>query len=368
MKTRPQSPRFGVMAATALLTGIVAWMAHAAQPGYLQTNLVSDIPGLATFTDPNLVNAWGMSFGQNTPIWVSDNGTGLSTLYKGDGTAFPPANPLIVTIPAPSGSSGPSAPTGQVFNGDNSNNGAFPVNGTKASFIFVTEDGTIAGWRQGLTPSNVAVIERDRSGVGAVYKGVALNNAKDHLYATNFRFGTIEVFDTTWTLVDSFTDPATPPGYAPFNIQNLNGTLYVSFAKQDGERHDDDAGPGRGFVDILDPTTNTFSRLISGQPGQAPLNSPWGMAIAPNAGFGQFSAALLVGNFGDGAINAFDPSSGAFLGGLRHSQGPPIKIDGLWALAFGLGGANNGPTTTLFFTAGPNHESHGLFGKLQAAP
>jgi uncharacterized protein (TIGR03118 family) len=151
-----------------------------------------------------------MSFGQNTPIWVSDNGTGLATLYHGDGTP----QSLVVTIPAPSGS-GPSAPTGQVFNGGGS---GFPVVGSPAAFIFVTEDGTIAGWRGGLTPATVAVIEKDRSGIGAVYKGVALNNAKDRLYATNFRFGTIEVFDADWTLVDSFTDPATPPGYAPFNI------------------------------------------------------------------------------------------------------------------------------------------------------
>ena len=364
MKTRSQSSHWGVVVlALLVLTTLLASIAHSAQPGYVQTNLVSDIPGLAAFTDPNLVNAWGMSFGSNTPIWISDNGKGLATLYLGDGTA----QTLVVTIPPPSGNL-PSAPTGQVFNGDNANSSAFPVAGTKASFIFVTEDGTIAGWRPGLTPSTVAVIEKDRSGLGAVYKGVALNNAKDHLYATNFRFGTIEVFDANWTLVDSFTDPATPPGYAPFNIQNLNGTLYVTFAKQDAERHDDDAGPGNGFVDILDPMTNTFTRLISGHPGQAPLNSPWGLAIAPDSGFGEFSGALLVGNFGDGAINAFDKSTGALLGGLRSSQGPPIKIDGLWALVFGLGGANNGPKTTLFFTAGPNDESHGLFGKLEAAP
>src|SRR5262249_19049173 len=238
------------------------------------------------------------------------------------------------------------------------------VNGSPAFFIFVTEDGTIAGWNGG----NTAVIEVDRSKAGAVYKGVTLNDGKDLLYATNFRFGTIEVFNSTWTLVDSFTDPHTPPGYAPFNIQNLGGKLYITFALQNNERHDDVAGPGHGFVDVYDPATKTLTRLISGHPGKAPLNSPWGLAIAPSNGFGEFSGDLLVGNFGDGAINAFDKDTGAFLGRLRRSHGGPIKIDGLWALVFGQNGAKNGPDTTLFFTAGPNDESHGLFGTLEAAP
>lgn len=362
MKTWFRSPRRGVLApAVSLLIAVVPSTAEPAPPaGYQQTNLVSDVPGLAMVTDPNLVNAWGMSLGPNTFIWVSDNGTGVATLYDGSGTP----QSLVVTIPAPTGGSGASAPTGQVFN----DGPGFQISGNSALFIFVTEDGTISGWNPMLADKTHAVLEVDRSGIGAVYKGVALNNAKDRLYATNFRFGTIEVFDTSWTLVDSFTDPNTPPGYAPFNIQNLDGTLYVTFAKQDQQRHDDDAGPGHGFVDVLDPATNTFTRLISGHPGKAPLNSPWGLALAPAPGFGEFSGALLVGNFGDGAIHAFDPSTGALLGRLGHSHGGPIKIDGLWALVFGKGGASNGPTTTLFFTAGPNHESHGLFGTLEATP
>ncbi|HYB40313.1 MAG TPA: TIGR03118 family protein, partial [Candidatus Methylomirabilis sp.] len=278
--------------------------------------------------------------------------------YDGSGTP----QSLVVTIPPPTNGAPPSAPTGQVFN----DGSGFPVSGSPALFIFATEDGTISGWSPTLADKTHAVLEVDRSGIGAVYKGVTLNDAKDHLYATNFRFGTIEVFDANWTLVDSFTDPNTPPGYAPFNIQNLNGMLYVTFAKQDDKRHDDVAGPGNGFVDILDPATNTFTRLMSGHPGKAPLNSPWGLALAPASGFGQFSGALLVGNFGDGTINAFDPTTGGLLGHLRRSKGGRVKIDGLWALVFGKGGANNGPTTTLFFTAGPNDESHGLFGKLEA--
>ena len=368
MKTWSRSPRVGVLAlAVLVLIAVVPSMSQPAPPaGYQQTNLVSDVPGRAMFTDPNLVNAWGMSFGQNTFIWVSDNGTGVATLYDGSGVA----QSLVVTIPVPPSSTGASAPTGQLFH---SGMGFEVDSGTMAGlvpalFIFVTEDGTISGWSPMLADKTHAVLEVNRSGIGAVYKGVALNNSQDRLYAANFRFGTIEVFDASWTLVDSFTDPNLPPGYAPFNIQNLDGTLYVTFAKQNAERHDDVAGPGHGFVDVLDPATNTFTRLISGHPGKAPLNSPWGLALAPSTGFGEFSGDLLVGNFGDGAIHAFDPATGALLGRLRRSEGGPVKIDGLWALVFGQGGANNGPTSTLFFTAGPNDESHGLFGKLEAAP
>jgi len=352
-----------------VLIAVVPSMSQPAPPaGYQQTNLVSDVPGLAMVTDSNLVNAWGMSFSSTSFIWVSDNKTGVATLYNGSGMPEPTPQRLIVTIPGAPGSSA-SAPTGQLFN-DGMGFELSPAN--PARFIFVTEDGTISGWNPSVDPTH-AVLEVDRSSIGAVYKGVAraVSDGKDRLYATNFRFGTIEVFevlDTKWTLVDSFTDPSLPPGYAPFNIQNLDGTLYVTFAKQGAEREDDVAGPGNGFVDVLDPATNTFTRLISGHPGKAPLNSPWGLALAPSSGFGEFNGALLVGNFGDGAINAFDPSTGAFLGRLRHSHGGAIKIDGLWALVFGQGGANNGPPTTLFFTAGPNDESHGLFGKLEPAP
>jgi uncharacterized protein (TIGR03118 family) len=350
----------------ALLIAVVPSLSQPAPPaGYQQTNLVSDVPGLAAVTDPNLVNAWGMAFNSTSPIWVSDNGTGVATLYAGNGTP----NSLVVTIPPPTGGAGPSAPTGQVFNGGP----GFEVDpGHAAVFIFVTEDGTISGWNPAVdttvppaTPSTHAILKVDRSAIGAIYKGVALNSTKDRLYAANFRYGTIEVFDATWKLIDSITDPTVPPGFAPFNIQSLGGKLYVTFAKQDDDREDDVAGPGNGFVDILDPATNTFTRLISGHPGNAPLDSPWGLAIAPS-GFGEFGGALLVGNFGDGTIQAFDPGTGALLGQLRHAHGGPIKIDGLWALAFGIGG-NNGPPTALFFTAGPKDEKHGLFGKLEAA-
>ena len=370
MRTWSRSSRRNALtlAVALLITGVPSMSQPAPPAGYQQTNLVSDVPGLAMVTDPNLVNAWGMSFGPSTFIWVSDNATGVATLYTGSGTP----QSLVVTIPPPEGGAGPSAPTGQLFN----SGAGFEVSpGKPALFIFVTEDGTISGWNPTVDPvvpsaipSRHAVLKVDRSVRGAVYKGVALNDSSDHLYAANFRFGTVEVFDASWTLIDSVTDPNIPPGYAPFNIQNLGGALYVTFAKQDPDRADDVAGPGNGFVDILDPVTNTFTRLISGQPGNAPLNSPWGLAIAPSTEFGEFSGALLVGNFGDGAIHAFDRDTGAFLGALRNAGGGPIKIDGLWALVFGRRGANNGPTNTLFFTAGPNDERHGLFGKLEAAP
>jgi len=330
-----------------------------AQGGYVQTNLVSDIPGLAKFTDPNLVNAWGMSFSNSSFIWVSDNGTGVSTLYKGDGTA----QTLVVTIPPPPGSPPPSSPTGQVFNGTT----GFEVAPTfGAVFIFVTEDGTISGWNP-MAAATSAIIKVDRSAVGAIYRGVALNSTKTELYAANFRYGTLEVFDSTWKLIDSVTDPTVPRGFAPFNIHLLGGKLYVTFAKQDRDREDDVSGNGSGFVDVFDPVTRTFTRLISGHPGTVPVDSPWGLAIAPG-NFGEFSGALLVGNFGNGKIEAFDKDTGVHLGRLRNPVGDPIKIDGLWALVFGLGGANNGPPTTLFFTAGPDKEQHGLFGTLEAAP
>jgi uncharacterized protein (TIGR03118 family) len=326
--------------ALVLLIAVVPSISRSAPTGYVQTNLVSDIPGLANVTDPNLVNAWGMAFSGSSFIWVSDNGTGVATLYTGGGAI----NPLVVTIPPPKGGAGPSTPTGQVFSGTS---GFEVAPGFGAVFIFVTEDGTISGWNPMVgtapPPSTQAILEVDRSTIGAIYKGVALNSAKDRLYAANFRYGTIEVFDSTWKLVDSITDPTVPRGFAPFNIQNLGGKLYVTFAKQDKDREDDVSGPGSGFVDVLDPTTNTFTRLISGQPGQVPLDSPWGLAIAPES-FGEFSGALLVGNFGNGRIEAFDPNTGARLGRLRTPQGEAIKVDGLWALAFGISG-NNGPPT-----------------------
>jgi uncharacterized protein (TIGR03118 family) len=322
---------------------------------FTQTNLVSDIPGMAKTTDPNLANPWGVSFSSGSPFWISDNKTGLATLYDGAGDIIP----LVVTVPPPLGGIPPSAPTGQVFNGNASDFGG-------SHFIFATEDGTISAWTGGTT----AALSFS-SPVGAVYKGLAIasNSQGTFLYATDFHNGAIDVFDSNFarvTLSGSFTDPSLPAGYAPFNIQTIGGKLYVTYAVQDAAKHDDVSGPGHGFVDVFDLQGNFLQRLIS----NGPLNSPWGMAIAP-AGFGNFGNDLLVGNFGDGTINVFDPSTGNSLGQLEGANGMPLINLGLWDLTVGNGG-NGGSKSDLYFTAGiPGDgkvEDHGLFGAIAPTP
>jgi uncharacterized protein (TIGR03118 family) len=329
--------------------------------GFVQTNLVADTAGVAAHTDTNLVNAWGIAFGPGGPFWIANNGTGTSTLYDGTGaTAGAPVGipPLAATPTAT------AAPTGTVFNG---NANEFLVNGpgTAAFFLFATEDGTISAWDGGAS----AVLKVDNAAGSDVYKGLALANqgGSDFLYATDFRHGVVDVFNSSFQAPgpggppSTFTDPAlTAMGFAPFGIQNIGGNLFVTFAKQDAAKHDDVAGPGNGFIDVFTPNGTMVQRLVS----NGALNSPWGLAVAP-AGFGSFGGDLLVGNFGDGGINAFNPSTGASLGPLTDTSGTPIKIDGLWGLAFGGGGLAGSPDT-LFFTAGPAGETHGLFGSLQA--
>lgn len=325
---------------------------------YVERKLVSDIPGQAEQTDPNLVNPWGMAFSPTGPFWMADNHAGVSTLYNGSGQVLS----LVVTISPPTGGTPPGAPTGVVYN----NTPDFLVGpGLAARFIFATEDGTIVSWNSGTT----AVLKADLSASGAIYKGLALGNSggQNYLYAANFHAGRVDVFDTGYNLVTpagSFTDPALPAGFAPFNIQNVGGRLYVAYALQDAEGHDDVAGPGNGFVDVFDTSGQLLQRLAS----NGPLNSPWGITLAP-AGFGGFSQALLIGNFGDGLINAFDPATGRFLGPLLNASGRPIAIQGLWDLKFGNGG-QAGDAHTLYFTAGiaggGSLEDHGLFGSLAA--
>jgi len=325
---------------------------------YKQTNLVSDIPGMAKHTDPNLVNPWGISFVPTNAFWIADNNSGLSTLYDGKGNI----QSLVVTIPPAKGDTTGSS-TGTVFS---SFSGAFMVtekgiSGT-SGFLFDSEDGTISGWNPLVDP-NHAVIAVHNS--GAVYKGLAIAavHANPYLYAANFRAGTIDVFDKHFapaTLQGSFQDPGIPKGYAPFNIQSLGSKLYVTYAQQDSARHDDVPGQGRGFLDVFDDNGNLLKRLVS----HGQLNAPWGLALA-SANFGLFSNDLLVGNFGNGSINAFDPNTGAFLGTLKDSQNQPVHIDGLWALAFG-GGGDSGQPNQLFFTAGIQKEQHGLFGIIEA--
>jgi len=317
---------------------------------FTQTNLVSDIPGMAKTTDPNLVNPWGVSFSSGSPFWISDNGTGLATLYNGAGDIIP----LVVTVPPPGG----AAPTGQVFNSSSSFNGDL--------FIFATEGGTITGWRGALGTT----AETLSPGTGGVYKGLAIATTPNgtYLYATDFHNNSITVFPGTGApnLPGNFTDPSLPAGYAPFNIQNIGGKLYVTYAVQDAAKHDDVSGPGHGIVDVFDLQGNFLQRLIS----NGPLNSPWGMAIAPT-GFGNFGNDLLVGNFGDGTINAFDPSTGNFLGQLDGANGMPLINLGLWDLTVGNGG-NGGSKSDLYFTAGiPGDgmvEDHGLFGSIVPTP
>src|SRR5947209_3772076 len=299
----------------------------AAQGFYQQTNLVSDIAGIAKFTDAHLVNPWGLVHGPTTPWWVSDNGAGVSTLYKGDGTAVP----LVVTIPPPAGSPAgtTAAPTGVVFNpflSTDPDDFLVSENGVSgpAIFIFATEDGTISGWNSTVDLHNaILMVDNSTVGAGAVYKGLAIASAGSHefLYATNFRAGTIDVFDANFNQVSlegSFRDSKIPDGYAPFVIQNLGALLYVTYAQQDAQKHDDVAGLGHGFVDVSDSDAHLLQRLVK----RGKLDSPWGLALAPSD-FGQFSNDLLVGNFGDGFINAYDPNTGAFLGQLEDPTDTP---------------------------------------------
>ncbi len=318
---------------------------------YVQHNLVSDIPGNADVTDPNLVDPWGMSFTATSPFWISDAGKSVATLYNGAGTI----TPLVVSIPA--GAKGPAkaSVSGQV----NNNTTVFLLpTGTKSSFIFATEDGTISAWSAGAA-STVMV---DNSAIGAVYEGLAIGTSAigGTLYAPNFNTGNIDVFDGKFapaTLAGSFQDPSLPSGFAPFNIWNLGGQLYVMYAKQNAAKKRDQAGLGNGFVNVFDLNGTFQKRLIS----NGVLNSPWGIAIAP-AGWGAFGGAVLVGNFGDGHINAFDSTTGAALGTLQDKNGQPIVNSGLWSLAFGNGAT--GDSNTLYFTAGIQGETHGLFGAI----
>jgi uncharacterized protein (TIGR03118 family) len=342
--------------------------------GFQQINMVSDQADVAPLTDSNLVNAWGLSASPGTdtspgsPLWVSDNGKDKTTLFAGNPAGSPTGmvtSPLTVDVTS-------GTPTGQVFNPGSS---GFVVtdsaghSGT-ARFMFATESGAIDGWNStvgatapGLsTHTEVAV----NNGANAVYKGLAIATASDghqYLYAANFRSGRVEAYDNTFTPVELpgglFVDPRIPAGYAPFNVAELNGQLYVTYAKQDGTLHDDVAGQGHGFVDVFTNDGAFVRRLVT----RGVLNSPWGMALAPQ-GFGRFGGALLVGNFGNGQINAFDPTTGRYEGALRGSHGQPIAIDGLWGLMFGNG--NAAKTNELLFSAGPDDESHGLLGKIVA--
>ena len=327
---------------------LAAAMFTAASPRsdtYSWTNFQSDIAGVAQHVDPNLVNPWGMAAGSTGTIWVSDNGTGVSTLYNQDGTAVP----LVVEIPTAKQNRGTGNPTGIVFN----DTGFFPVtlNGTSASalFIFVSEDGSISGWNPTLdqTHAIIAVDNGTNHGVNrAIYKGATLGVANGHnfLYATDFHTGKVETYDQNFHQVNpsGFVDPNPPAGYGPFGIRNFNGEIFVTYAKQDAKREDDVPGPGFGFVNVFDTSGNFLRRLVS----NGNLNAPWGLA--------EVDGELWVGNFGDGLINVYDPITGAFIETLMRADGTPLQFDGLWdMLPLGSG---------VYFTAGIADEEHGLFG------
>ena len=360
---------------------------QAERNAYVITRLVSNLPGVAKHQDPVQQNAWGIAFSPaGSPFWVNDNVTGCSTLYAGDGTTVP----LQVSIPLPGNvvapgschavdannppNPTPAAPTGIVWNPS----AQFVVPGTKlpAAFIFATEDGTLSAWAGGLNPFNVAVLAVDNSAnptaaTGAVYKGLVfgLSAKGGFLYATNFRAARVDVFGpptpssngqfTPVTTDGGFVDPNLPAGYAPFGIANIDGDLFVTYALQNDLKHDDVSGPGHGFVDVFDTDGHLLRRFSS----RGSLNSPWGVTRASFA-FGSFSGKILIGNFGNGKIGAFN-NDGTLAGQLQGTDGNPLVIDGLWTLT--LGGGRGSSSDALYFAAGPDGEFNGSFGTIAAA-
>jgi uncharacterized protein (TIGR03118 family) len=315
--------------------------------GYSVSNLVADVPGAAANLDTNLVNAWGLAVLPKDMLVVNANENSIAGLYATDGQ--PTGDYLAVN----------SAPSGMVWN----RGGGFKVSDgqmTRSStLIFVTEEGTILGWNEHFADPT-AIVAVDNSDFDAVYKGVAILD--NRLFAADFKGGVIDVYDSRWNWLGAFTDSHVDPGFAPFNVAAIDGLLYVTFAKRLApEFKDDEAGPGNGFVDVFNANGRFLKRLVS----HGVLNSPWGIVKAP-ANFGPFSKALLVGNFGDGSINAFNIKTGAFIGTLSDSESTPVVIDGLWALDFGVTKVNKKNVPTLFFSAGPNGEGDGLVGKITA--
>jgi uncharacterized protein (TIGR03118 family) len=340
--------------ASAILVLFISQAALAA--GYIQTNLVADTPGKALITDPNLVNPWGLATTATSPFWTANNATSTATIYGGDASGTPfTKNALTVTIPG-------SLPTGVVANGTAN----FVITSGAASgparFIFASITGNIVGWNPNVPSAGSTTGVIAAAHPGHVYTGLAIGNngVSDFLYAADFANNHIDVYSASYaltTLAGTFTDPTLPAGYAPFNIMNLGGSLYVAYA-QVGPGGDEVEGAGLGYVSKFDTNGNFLARLVS----NGALDAPWGMAIAP-AGFGTFASALIVGNFGDGTLNAFNATTGAFLGTLMTPGGSQIVIDGLWGILFG-NGVGGGDMNSLYFSSGPNDETNGLFGKL----
>jgi uncharacterized protein (TIGR03118 family) len=332
------------IAFTICLSLAVMLVSTAALAQYQRTNLVSNQVGTARHTDPLLVNSWGLAYGPGGPFWISDAGSGWSTLYDGQGVA----KSLQVAVPSASGA-GPGSPTGIVFNGT----GEFPVQGWSALFMFATLDGTISGWAPQSNP-NAAIIAVNNNATGSVYTGLAITNkaSGNFLYAADTANNKVDMYDGSFNLVKSFTDTSLPSGFTPFGIQDIGGSLYVSFASN--------TGAAGGFIDIFQEDGTFVRTLAQGKP----LNQPWGFAVAPK-NFGKFSNTLLVSNnTNNGTINAFNAISGQFLGTVRDTNGKNIVIDQLWGIEFGGGTSNNGRTNQLFFTAGPHNNQAGTFGAI----
>lgn len=319
--------------------------------GFVASNLVTDDPlaNPGQITDAGLVNGWGISYSAGGAFWVSSNGAGTSTLYRVNAATDATAKlGLTVTIP------GAGSVTGQAFNGN-----AAAFNGD--NFLFVSEDGTVSGWRGALGSSAETLVA---GAAGNVYKGASLGSVggNSYLYAANFGAGQVDVLKGSAGAPDlsgHFTDPNLPAGYAPFNVQNLGGSLYVAYAVPDAAHHDEVAGPGLGVVDRFDLSGNLIGRVGSG----GPLNAPWGLALAPSS-FGALAGDLLVGNFGDGRISIY--GAGGLVGQVQGPDGQPLAIDGLWGLTPGNGGSA-GSASKLYFSAGPNGEAHGVFGVLNVS-
>jgi uncharacterized protein (TIGR03118 family) len=360
--------RIAMAAMTVVATAMIALLPSAttapvraavAQGFYDQTNLVSDLPGVALILDTNLVNPWGITMSPTGgAFWVANNVTGVATLYIGDvnGSAFV-RNSLVVTIPG-------GSPTGTVFN----TSADFVVSSGGSSgrslFLFASQVGIVSGWNPGVPPPPTSTHAQVGGTADAVYTGLAIGlvGTDNFLYAADFEHGNIDVYDKAFHLVHldgSFSDRNIPNSYSPFNIQNLGGKLYVTYAQQSHKEPDEETDHGSGFVDVFDTSGHLLQRLILGNH----LNAPWGLALAPG-NFGPFSDALLVGNFGNGHIQAFDQANGRFLGQLNDESGKPIAIDGLWGITFG-NGVSAGDRNALYFASGPNDETHGLFGSLR---
>jgi uncharacterized protein (TIGR03118 family) len=352
------------------LSEIGHFLHHRMHMTFTVNDLVGSDPSVAAAqTDPNLVNPWGLSESPTSPFWISDNNSGFASIYSVTSSgvkvnAIPP-----ITIAVPHGQTpGSATPTGQVFNGFASA-GAFTLSdGLPATFLFATEDGTISGWNAKAGMQSIIAVDEannpadgdEAKGVGAVYKGLAIGKGDDGpvLFAANFRHGTVDTYDQKFNLIHSFTDPNLPKGFAPFNVQVLSGKLFVTFAEQNAAKHDDVAGAGNGFVDEFNLNGTLIQRVAS----NGPLDSPWGLAIAPES-FGKLAGDLLVGNFGDGMINAFNLNTDKFQGALKGQDGKPIVIGDLWAISPG-NGSSGGSANSLYFTAGVKDEAHGLFGSI----